>query len=286
MKQLKRLETLFEADQGEALPLSGKLADVLAPLRLTTMGQPHAPSIIGNMVSTLDGVVALNSAGHMSGGDISGFNLYDQIMVGTLRALADAVIVGAETFRVESVHVLTPEDIAPDFAAEYRQLRGALGKTGELLNVIVSARGELNLARPPFQQKQIPILVITTNQGLRRLREQSWPAWLQVEAVEGDNTIAAQTIVQTVCRVSPGKLLLVEGGPRLMSAFIAERCLHELFLTLAPQIAGRDNTSERPGIVKGQLFAPQDPRWQRLVSVKRAESHLFLRYALDAANKL
>jgi hypothetical protein len=68
-----------------------------------------------------------------------------------------------------------------------------------------------------------------------------------------------------------------------MSASIAERCLHELFLTLAPQIAGRDNTSERPGIVKGQLFAPLDPRWSRLVSVKRAESHLFLRYALQTS---
>lgn len=282
MEPLKRLETLFETDPGEALPLSGKLADVLSPLRLAAVQeQPRAPYLIGNMVMTLDGVAALNSAGHMSGGDISGFNLYDQVMVGTLRALADAVIVGAETFRVESVHVLTPQDIAPAFAEEYRQLRSALGKTSELLNVIVTASGELNLAAPPFQQKQTPILIITTQQGLLRLQKQPWPASLQVMAVEGDNSIAARRIVQTVRRVSQSNLLLVEGGPRLMNAFIAERCLHELFLTLAPQIAGRDDASERPGLVKGQIFAPPDPRWSRLVSVKRAESHLLLRYALE-----
>jgi hypothetical protein len=31
----------------------------------------------------------------------------------------------------------------------------------------------------------------------------------------------------------------------------------------------------------GMNFAPQDPRWASLFSVKRAESHLFLRYAFS-----
>lgn len=40
--------------------------------------------------------------------------------------------------------------------------------------------------------------------------------------------------------------------------FLAERALDELFLTLAPQIAGRDEHSQRPGLVSGHLFAPDD----------------------------
>jgi riboflavin biosynthesis pyrimidine reductase len=47
-------------------------------------------------------------------------------------------------------------------------------------------------------------------------------------------------------------MILVEGGPLLMGDFFAERLLDELFLTLAPQIAGRDGSVERPGFVAGK----------------------------------
>jgi len=82
-----------------------------------------------------------------------------------------------------------------------------------------------------------------------------------------------------VSDVRPTQIILVEGGPRLMGDFFAEQCLDELFLTLAPQVAGRDDASERPGLVAGQSFAPERPLWGTLVGVKRAGSHLFLRYA-------
>lgn len=253
---------------------------MLSPLRCTIPTQSGVPYCIGNMVTTLDGVVALNSAGHLSGGEISGFNPSDQAMVGTLRAIADAVIVGAETFRVEATHFFTPEDVAPAFAGDYRDLRALLGKAEAPLNVIVSASGDLNLKVPLFQQSKVPVLILTTRQGFQQLKKQTWPASLQVEAVQDEHGIAAQTMLEVVSRFSGGKLLLVEGGPRLMSTFLSERCLNELFLTLAPQIAGRDGSVERPGLVKGQLFAPEHPQWGRLVSVKRADSHLFLRYVL------
>jgi hypothetical protein len=60
---------------------------------------------------------------------------------------------------------------------------------------------------------------------------------------------------------------------------LAEQLLDELFLTLAPQVAGRDTSTERPGLVTGQRFAPEHPLWGTLVSVKRGGNHLFLRYA-------
>lgn len=61
--------------------------------------------------------------------------------------------------------------------------------------------------------------------------------------------------------------------------FLVDSVVDELFLTLAPQIAGRKKGSERPGLVTGKLFAPEHPLWGTLVSVKRGGSHLFLRYA-------
>ena len=73
--------------------------------------------------------------------------------------------------------------------------------------------------------------------------------------------------------------MLIEAGPRLMSDFFAERLLDELFLTLAPQVAGRDGGVERPGLVSGKLFAPDHPVWGTLVGLKRGGDHLLLRYA-------
>jgi hypothetical protein len=69
----------------------------------------------------------------------------------------------------------------------------------------------------------------------------------------------------------------------LIGDFFAQRRQDELFLTLAPQVAGRDSCSERPGLVAGKRFAPEHPIWGTLVGVKRGGSHLFLRYAFDGA---
>jgi riboflavin biosynthesis pyrimidine reductase len=76
-------------------------------------------------------------------------------------------------------------------------------------------------------------------------------------------------------------VVLVEAGPRLMGDFVAERLLDELFLTVAPQVAGRDGIPARPGFVAGKRLAPEDPVWGTLVGLKRAGSHLFLRYAFS-----
>lgn len=231
-------------------------------------------------MTTLDGVVALNVDGHMSGGDISGFNRQDQALVGLLRAAADAVIVGAGTIRVEQGHLLTPNDIAPWLDADYRELRARLGKPEAPWNVIVSARGELNLELPVFQAGEVPVLVVTTAHGLARLQAQHWGPSTQVVAVQEEETIRAHTLLEMVNKICGGSVWLVEGGPHLMSDFLAETCLDELFLTLSPQIAGRDEQTERPGLVAGTIFAPDLPRWGRLTAVRRGGNHLFLRYVL------
>ena len=84
-------------------------------------------------------------------------------------------------------------------------------------------------------------------------------------------------------RSGQSDVILVEGGPQLMGSLFAEQCLDELFLTLAPQIAGRDGSVERPGLVAGKSFAPEQPLWGALAGVKRGSSHLFLRYAFESA---
>lgn len=279
MNRLTPLESLFDAQRGSELPLPPELAAIYGQLRFPS--QPGRPYAFANFVTSLDGVVSLEAPGRAGGGDISGNNQHDHMVMGILRAVADAIIVGAGTLRKSPRHVWTAEHIYPPFSAFYQQLRHAMGKTTPPLNVIVTNEGNVKLNQPLFQSGEVPVLIITTMQGEQRLRQQTIPSSTEIVALKQNGPLSAQAILETVQRVRPCNLILSEAGPQLLADFFAERCLDELFLTLAPQVAGRDDTIERPGLVAGKLFAPEFPLWGSLVSVKRETNHLFLRYAFD-----
>ena len=58
MSPLEPLETLYEADRGSALRLPPELEAIYGPLQLPR--RTDRPLVIGNFVSTIDGVVSLN----------------------------------------------------------------------------------------------------------------------------------------------------------------------------------------------------------------------------------
>lgn len=275
---LAPLETLYETKAGRLLPLPPRLARLYGRLR---MPAPRArPHVITNFAATLDGVVSLNVKGHKSGGDISGFSAQDRMVMGLLRAVADAVVIGSGTLEVDRRHLWTAEDIFPRFAREYRALRAALGKRGPPLNAVVSGSGRLDLRLPIFASGRVPALVVTTRAGAERLRRQNPPASLDIRAVRSSGgTIRARSVIDAVRRNSGGKLILVEGGPRLLADFYAERLLDEQFLTLSPQVAGRGPGVERISLVMGRSFAPLRPVWGTLADLRRGGGHLFLRYS-------
>jgi riboflavin biosynthesis pyrimidine reductase len=285
MDTLAPLQSLFEAPSGQELPLPSELASRYGPLRLPPYsGRPY---IIGNFVTTLDGVVSLQAPGKKGGGEISGNNRQDRFVMGILRACADAIIVGAGTLRDSPGHRWTAARVFPALALAYQQLRLALDKPEPPLNVIVSARGNVSMSLALMRDGSLPVLIVTTSQGAERIHRQQVPPWVQVVDVVGEaGSISAHAVLEVVSQVRPSQIILTEGGPQLLGNFLAERLLDELFLTLAPQIAGRDEQSEqgrRPGLVTGQLFAPAHPLWGELVSVKRGESHLFLRYRFETS---
>ncbi len=278
MSDVAPLETLYQAAPGPEIPLPSALASRYGSLSFP----PHTgrPYVFANFVSTLDGVVALNTPGHLGGGDISGFNAQDKMVMALLRSVADAIIVGAATLRVEPHHIWTASHIRTPFTDAYQQLRASLGKSGPPLNVIVTASGAISLHLRLFQSGEVPVLIVTTAQGAEHLRKQVVPPSVQIAVApaQANNTISARAIIAAVTDLRPNAMILVEGGPILMGNFFAERLLNELFLTLAPQIAGRDETTERPGLVSGIQLAPEHSVWGTLVSIKRGASHLFLRY--------
>ncbi len=123
------------------------------------------------------------------------------------------------------------------------------------------------------------MLVVTTPASMSRIRERNFPDWVQAVPIDTDDDeraesteLSARAILEAVCQTSqsgqvhsegrPCETLLVEGGPQLMDEFFAEDCLDELSLTLAPQVAGRDGATERPGLIAGKRFAPERPVWE------------------------
>jgi riboflavin biosynthesis pyrimidine reductase len=238
------------------------------------------PYVFSNFVSSLDGVVSLNSKGHNSGGDISGFSAQDRMVMGLLRAIADVVIIGSGTLGADRQHVWTAGAIFPGLAEEYRRLSRALGLRGPPLNVIVSGSGSIDLRLPEFASGEVRTLVITTPAGAKRLGKQRPANPVEIRAIRGGGSaIPAGAILDEVARASTGKRILVEGGPRLLGDFYAARLVDEQFLTLAPQIAGRDAGDRRLSLVMGKAFAPRDPLWGTLIDVRCGNSHLFLRYS-------
>ncbi|MFI5272746.1 MAG: dihydrofolate reductase family protein [Ktedonobacterales bacterium] len=280
-KALAPLETLYDAARGTAIELPPELAALYGDLWLSPPAE--RPLVFANFVSTLDGVVALDEPGYEGGGAISGFNRHDKAVMGLLRAVSDAVVVGAGTLRSVPKSIWTAESIFPPLAGAYAALRTALGKPAVPLNVIVTARGTVDLALPVFASGKVPALIVTTPEGAARLAGETLPPSVGVAAGHAASQVSAGDVLDAVRAARPNATaVLVEGGPHLMAAFFNERLADELFLTLAPQAAGRDAAHKRFGLVEGALYLPEHPLKAALLSVKRSQDHLFLRYDFAA----
>ena len=207
--------------------------------------------------------------------------------MGLLRAAVDAVMVGAGTLRASPQHIWTPQYIFPPYADAYRGFRDRMGKQPTPLIVIITAHGRVDLSLPVFHTENASVLIVTTRTGGLRFSTMDIPESVQVVETGDATTLTARDIIKAIATVRPScETILIEGGPHLMGDFFAEGCLDELFLTLAPQVAGRENSLERLGLVAGKIFAPDHPVWGTLVSVKRGGSHLFLRYAFESVGAM
>ena len=242
------------------------------------------PYFIANFVSTLDGVVSFNLPGQSDGAQISGSNQEDRFIMGLLRASADAVMVGAGTLQAAGPQASwLPESVCPAAKDLYRQYRtGTLNKPTEYpLVVIVTGTGQLDLASAVFHTPQTRVLILTTKQGKQRLSEGGSEALASVEvkALSTAGTHISPSAILTLLRQEAGvELLLHEAGPTLFGEFLEGGFVDELFLTVAPQIAGRGAAQPRPGLVANAQFSPATAPWWKLLSAKKAADHLFLRY--------
>jgi riboflavin biosynthesis pyrimidine reductase len=231
-------------------------------------------------VSSLDGVVA--GAG-ITPGTIALRSEADRLVMGLLRASAEAVLIGAGTLRPDPGHRWTAEKIYPQAAAEFSSLRASLDLPPEPPLAVVTASGRL----PSLTALTPGSLVITTPAGARALAG-SLPATAELVvpaargapqgagSADGDSIPAAEIV--GALRERGHDRVLTEGGPQLFGELVAAGLVDELFLTASPVLFG----DAPPAIgITGCLGPAGEPRARaELLSLRRHGSHLFVRYAL------
>ena len=281
MIPLTPLEILVDHDCGVDLPIPDDLKALYGRLQFPHRGA--GAHVIGNFVTTLDGVVSLGVAGKTNGDAISGSNRHDSMIMALLRAAADAVIVGSGTLHQSPQHVWTPDFVFPALADSYRMFRDRMGMQRQPLCVIVSGSGVLDLDLPVFIRGEAPAAIITTVRGEKEIRKKGVPPGVTLIPAGVLDTLTIREILDALSGLLPGgNIFLVEGGPHLIGQFIEQGELDELFLTLSPRLAGRDGQSDRLGLIAGQAFLPDRVITGRLNGLRKSGSHLFLRYGFLA----
>jgi riboflavin biosynthesis pyrimidine reductase len=251
--------------------VDGYGSDLYLPLR------SGRPTLIANFVSTLDGVVSYKTPEAAGGGEISGFFEPDRFVMALLRSIADYVLVGAGTIRADPRGRWVAASVHPPSAVATAAIRAELGLAPNPTTVVVTASGDIAAEHPGLSDSRIPVLVVTTARGRERLlAEQRLAPHVEVVALDGEHV--DPTALLSLLGERGAQLVLCEGGPHLMGDLVGAHLLDELFMTVAPQLAGRTTGERRLALVEGRAFGTSEAPWAGLVDLRVCGSHLFTRY--------
>lgn len=188
--------------------------------------------------------------------------------MGLLRACADAVLIGAGTLRATPGHRWTADHVFPDLKAEFGRLRQHLGRKPQPRLVVLSASGRIDVAHPAIVAGATVVAGAQTAAALKSRLPDSCDL---IEAGLED--------ALTELRARGLEVILTEGGPQVMGELVSQSLLDEVFLTVSPVIAGRDE-EQRLGMIAGAELLPDRFGGAGLMSARRHGDYLFLRYDL------
>jgi riboflavin biosynthesis pyrimidine reductase len=194
--------------------------------------------------------------------------------MGLLRASADVVLVGSGTMRASPKGTWQPERVYPPAAEAFAELRRRRSRPPSPSVAFVTAGGSFDPTHPALERGAI---VLTTRRAAAGLQRNVSAAAEVVAVNEGEQVDLQQALA---CLHERGHtMILSEGGPTLFASLLRSRVVGELFLTISPLLAGRDVQSRLP-LIEGVELLPGATAGLQLLSARRHENHLFLRYEL------
>jgi riboflavin-specific deaminase-like protein len=239
----------------DELELAGRAAE----------GPRSRPYALLNMISTADGRATLGGRSGTIGGEA------DRELFHGLRTAVDAVMVGAGTVRAERYRRLVRDERAI-------RARRERGLAEQPLACIVSGRLELDCEIPLLADPGARVVILTSS---RASLSEECRAEIDYIRATRDGLLDLPSALSELRERLAVRTLLCEGGPHLSSQLLGHGLLDELFLSLAPKLAGGDGTGESLRILSDPELDP--PATLELVGALEHDSHLFLRYRVAAS---
>lgn len=210
------------------------------------------PLVAVNFASTADGRATIDGVSGPIGSST------DTEMLSRLRRRFDAVMIGAGTMRAERYGRIAADP-------EVRARREADGLPADPLVVLVSGRLDLPWDAPLFTEGG-RVLIFTASEA------EPPQTTTPVEVVRHEGAVNVSEALRQLRAEHEVRALICEGGPHLHFQLQDEGLVDDLFLTLAPKLAG----GEAPRILEGPLHgvAELDLAW-----LLEEHSELFLRYS-------
>ena len=228
------------------------VAEQLATLDLKPLAFPDRPYLVLNFVTTLDGRAAIAGRSGPIG------SATDTEMLQRLRTRVDAVMIGAGTMRAERYGRIVSNQ-------HFRAYRERTGLSHDPLAVIVSNRLELPWDAPLFTDGGGRCVVFTAS------ADQPPETPTPVTCIRHPDGVDLDRCLEWLRKERGILSVLCEGGPTLHGRLREGGLADELFLTIAPKIAG----GEGPRVLEGAL---PDVDQVELAWLLESEGELFARY--------
>lgn len=229
---------------------------------MTSEIQPQRPYVSVNMAISLDGKISTRTREQITLG-----TRHDRHLMDVLRARADAVIVGAGTVRHDGFPVVVRDD-------DVRRRRTGRGRAAHPVNVVLSRGLDLPMSRPIFTRDGIRRIIYTTRAApavrIRRFEK------IAEVVVLPTKSIPPRAVLKDL-GARGMKRVLMEGGGELHFAFARAKVVDEIYVTITPRLIGGD----APSLLDGRGFLKKDHLKLKLVSSRRVDDELFLRYHID-----
>jgi riboflavin-specific deaminase-like protein len=233
-------------------PAEITVAEQVAGLDLEPLALDERPYLILNFATSLDGRAAIEGRSGPIG------SATDTEMLQRLRTRVDAVMIGAGTMRAERYGRIVSN---PDLRA-YRERTGL---AHDPLGVIISNRLELPWDAGLFTDGGGRVVIFTASE--QEPPETATP----VTVVRHPEGVELDRALEWLRKERGIRSVLCEGGPTLHGRLREGGLADELFLTIAPKIAG----GEGPRVLEGALA---DVEVVELAWLLESESELFARY--------
>jgi riboflavin-specific deaminase-like protein len=227
-------------------------------LKFADLAPDHRPYVVLNMVATADGAATV---GHRTA-PIS--NSADRQLFHELRAHVDAVMVGAATVRIERYGRLVRDP-------QRRERRVARGLAPDPLAVVASRRLTLTPDLPLLADPHSRVVVLTASDAELSGCAADVSYLRSAPGVEVD-LAAMLARLRTEFGV---RSVLCEGGPHLNTALLPAGLVDELFLSIAPVLAGSAGSLSIAGRAPLAELVDLD-----LIGLFESQSQLFARYAV------